>query len=268
MEPRCSVRRSVPDFGVDLLLVLLAAFGAGLVDAMAGGGGLIQLPALLSAYPATAPPILLGTNKFASIFGTGSAVLRFSRGVRIPWRTLAPLVPVVFATALGGAWFTTRLPPALFRPLVPVLLAVVLAYVLWRKDLGVRHAPVVHDRRGWSLGAAILGLVGFYDGFFGPGTGSFFMLLFVRLYGYDFLHSAASARLLNVATNLGALLYFGARVEILWALGAGMAVANVAGAAVGVGLAMRHGSGLVRRIFIVVVAALIARTAWQAYFAP
>ncbi len=258
----------MPDPGFDLLLVLLAAFGAGLVDAMVGGGGLIQLPALFSVYPATAPPILLGTNKFASVFGTSSAVLRFARSVRIPWRTLLPLLPVVFVAALGGARLATEVPPALFRPLVPVLLGVVLVYVLWRKDLGVQHQPVAHAGRRWLLAAGILGLVGFYDGFFGPGTGSFFMLVFVRLYGYDFLHSAASARLLNVATNVGALLYFGTRVEILWVLGAGMAVANVAGAAVGVGLAMRHGSGRVRRIFIVVVAALIVRTAWQAYFGP
>ncbi|MCE7901928.1 MAG: sulfite exporter TauE/SafE family protein [Gammaproteobacteria bacterium PRO9] len=268
MEGACSGQAPVPDAGFDLLLVLLAAFGAGLVDAMVGGGGLIQLPALLSAFPATAPPILLGTNKFASVFGTGSAVLRYARGVTIPWRTLAPLLPVVFFGALAGAWFATRVPPDLFRPLVPVLMAVVLAYVLWRKDLGVRHAPVVQDRRGWLLATGLLGLVAFYDGFFGPGTGSLLMLLFVRLHGYDFLHSAASARLLNVATNIGALLYFGTRVEILWTLGAGMAVANVVGAAVGVGIAMRHGSGLVRRIFVVVVAALIVRTAWQAYFGP
>ncbi|MEZ5565016.1 MAG: TSUP family transporter [Gammaproteobacteria bacterium] len=256
------------DPGIELLLVLLAAFGAGLVDAMVGGGGLIQLPALFSAFPATSPPILLGTNKFASVFGTSSAVLRFSRGLKIPWRTLAPLLPVVFLGALGGARLAVLVPPAVFRPLVPILLSGVLLYVLWHKNLGVHHAPIARGGWRWYMAAGILGLVGFYDGFFGPGTGSFFMLLFVRLFGYDFLHSAASARLLNVATNVGALLYFGASVDILWALGAGMAVANVAGAAVGVGLALRHGSGLVRRIFIVVVTVLILRTAWQAYFGP
>jgi hypothetical protein len=254
--------------GVDLLLVVTAAFAAGLVDAMVGGGGLIQLPALLTAYPATSPPVLLGTNKFASILGTGSAVLRFARRVHIPWRLLALLLPVVFLGALGGARLATQVPPAVFRPLVPVMLAVVLAYVLWRKDLGSTHAPLAVDRGRAVLAAALLGAVGFYDGFFGPGTGSFFMFLLVRLYGFDFLHSAASARVLNVATNAGALVWFGAQLELLWLVATLMAVANVAGAVVGSGLALRHGSAFVRRIFIVVVLALIARTAWQAYFAP
>lgn len=251
----------------DLLLVVLAAFGAGLVDAMVGGGGLIQLPALFTAYPATPPAILLGTNKFASIFGTGSAVLRFGRRVRIPWRMLLPLVPVVFLGALGGARVATVVPPEVFRPLVPVMLALVLAYVLWRKDLGARHAPGPFTRAQAVLAAALLGGVGFYDGFFGPGTGSFFMFLLVRLYGFDFLHSAASARVLNVATNAGALLWFGSQFELLWLVASLMAVANVGGAVLGSGLALKYGSGFVRRVFIGVVLVLIARTAWQAYFA-
>jgi hypothetical protein len=253
--------------GPDLVLIVAAAFGAGLVDAMVGGGGLIQLPVLLTAYPSTPPAILLGTNKLASLFGTGSAVLRFARGVRIPWRTLLPLVPVVFLGALGGARVATLVPPQVFRPLVPVMLAVVLIYVVWRKDLGAAHAPLAMTRGRTLLAAALLGAVGFYDGFFGPGTGSFFMFLLIRLYGFDFLHSAASARVLNVATNAGALLWFGSQLELLWLLAVLMAVANVSGAVVGTGLAMKHGSGFVRRVFIGVVLVLIARTAWQAYFA-
>jgi uncharacterized membrane protein YfcA len=250
----------------DLLLVVLAAFGAGLVDAMVGGGGLIQLPALLSAYPSTPPAVLLGTNKFASIFGTGSAVLRFARGVRIPWKMLLPLLPVVFLGALGGARVATLVPPAVFRPLVPVMLAVVLIYMLWHKDLGRNHAPLAITRSRAVAAAVLLGGVGFYDGFFGPGTGSFFMFLLIRLYGFDFLHSAASARVLNVATNAGALVWFGSQLELLWLVAILMAVANVSGAVVGTGLALKHGSGFVRRIFVGVVLALIARTAWQAYF--
>ncbi|MBL8199210.1 MAG: TSUP family transporter, partial [Chromatiales bacterium] len=152
----------------DLPLVVLAAFGAGLVDAMVGGGGLIQLPALLTAYPSTPPAVLLGTNKFASIFGTGSAVLRFARGVRIPWKMLLPLLPVVFLGALGGARVATLVPPAVFRPLVPVMLAVVLVYMLWHKDLGTNHAPLAITRRRAVAAAVLLGGVGFYDGFFGP----------------------------------------------------------------------------------------------------
>jgi uncharacterized membrane protein YfcA len=251
----------------DLLLVVLAAFGAGLVDAMVGGGGLIQLPALLTAYPSTPPAVLLGTNKFASIFGTSSAVVRFSRHVRVPWKTLLPLIPVVFLGALGGARVAMLVPPVVFRPLVPVMLTGVLVYVLWRKDLGASHEPLAVTRTRAIAAAVLLGGVGFYDGFFGPGTGSFFMFLLIRLYGFDFLHSAASARVLNAATNAGALVWFGSQLELLWLVASLMAIANVGGAMVGTGLALKHGSGFVRRIFVAVVLALIARTAWQAYVA-
>lgn len=250
----------------DLPLVVLAAFGAGLVDAMVGGGGLMQLPALLTAYPSTPPAVLLGTNKFASIFGTGSAVVRFARGVPIPWKMLLPLLPVVFLGALGGARVATLVPPAIFRPLVPLMLAIVLIYMLWNKNLGTSHAPLAITHGRAVAAALLLGGVGFYDGFFGPGTGSFFMFLMIRLYGFDFLHSAASARVLNVATNAGALIWFGSQLELLWLVAILMAVANVSGAVVGTSLALKHGSGFVRRIFFGVVLALIARTAWQAYF--
>ncbi len=251
----------------EFLLVIVAAFGAGLVDAMVGGGGLIQLPALFAGFPVTPPAVLLGTNKFASIFGTGCAVLRFARGVKIPWKLLLPLVPVVFLGALAGARVATLVPPAIFRPLVPVMLALVLLYTLWRKDLGSTHAPLAITRGRTVLAALLLGAVGFYDGFFGPGTGSFFMFLLIRIYGFDFLHSAASARVLNVATNAGALVWFGSQLELLWLVASLMAVANVSGAVLGTSLALRHGSGFVRRIFIAVVLVLIARTAWDAYFA-
>ena len=267
MPRACLVLDVVPEIPVEILLVIAAAFAAGLVDAMVGGGGLIQLPALLTAFPTTAPPVLLGTNKLASIFGTATAAVRFARGVRIPWRTLAPLVPVAFIGALGGARVATLVPAGVFRPLVPVMLAVVLFHVVSRKDLGALHAPVEITRGRGLLSALVLGAFGFYDGFFGPGTGSFFMFLLIRLYGFDFLHSAASARVLNVTSNAGALVYFGGHLELLWLAGALMAVANVSGAMLGAGLALRHGSGFVRRIFIVVVALLIVRTAWQAYFA-
>jgi uncharacterized membrane protein YfcA len=252
----------------DLLLILVAAFGAGIVDSMVGGGGLVQVPALFTVYPAVPPAVLLGTNKLASIFGTSSAVLRFARRVQIPWRTLLPLVPVVFLGGLAGALAATLVPPAVFRPLVPIMLAVVLVYVVARKNLGAAHAPLMLTRGTTLIAATLLLVVGFYDGFFGPGTGSFMMLLLIRFYRFDFIHSAASARVLNVAANAGGLVYFASQVKLLWLVGGLMAVANVSGALLGSSLALKHGSGFVRRVFIAVVTVLIARTAWDAYFAP
>jgi uncharacterized protein len=254
----------LPDLTLDLLLVLAAAFAAGTIDAMVGGGGLIQLPALFGLYPNVAPPVLLGTSKFAGIFGTASAVLRYAQRVTIPWRALLPLCVVVGVTSFGGARLATIVSPDVFRPLVPIMLAAVLIYMLRRKDLGGEHAPRRFTGFEHAVGALLAGAIGLYDGFFGPGTGSFLMFVFVRFYGYDFLHASAAARLLNVATNATALAYFGSRGLVMWQVGAGMAVCNVAGAMVGARWALRGGSGMVRKVFIAVVSLLILRTAWTA----
>ena len=249
----------------DLALVLVAAFAAGFIDAMVGGGGLIHLPALFAVYPNVAPPFLLGTSKFAGIFGTASAVARFARKISIPWRALLPLAVSVLLTSAAGAWVATRVSPDVFRPLVPLMLVAVLIYLVRRKDLGTDHAPRVFEGRHHLYGALLIAGIGFYDGFFGPGTGSFLMFVFVRLYGYDFLNAAACARVLNVATNVAALTYFASRGYVLWQVGLGMAICNVLGSLAGTRLALRGGSVLVRRIFIVVVSALILRTAWTAF---
>lgn len=256
----------MPEASLDLALVLIAAFGAGLIDAMVGGGGLVQLPALFAFYPNVAPATLLGTSKLAGIFGTASAVWRYATRVSIPWRALAPLAAYVLVASAAGALLATRVPAEVFRPLVPIMLGAVLIYTLWRKNLGATHEPREFSGRHHVIGALAIVAIGFYDGFFGPGTGSFLMFVFVRCYGYDFLHAGASARVLNVATNAAALFYFAARGHVLWHIGIAMAVCNVAGSIAGTRLALKGGSGLVRKAFIVVVSLLILRTAWVAVF--
>jgi uncharacterized membrane protein YfcA len=253
------------EFDAQLWIVLIAAFGAGLIDAMVGGGGLVQLPALFGTYPDVPPAQLLGTNKFSAIFGTASAVGRFARQLAIPWRALLPLGLIAFCGSFSGAFAATYTPPAVFRPLVPFLLVAVLIYSLRTKTLGEAHTPLGFAGRHHSVAVACIGAVGFYDGFFGPGTGSFLMLIFVRLYRFDFLHAAAAARVLNVATNAAALLWFGSGGAVLWQLGAAMAVCNIAGALLGARLALRGGTRLVRKVFVAVVAVLIVRTAWTAF---
>lgn len=248
----------------DWLLVLAGAFGAGLVDAMVGGGGLIQLPTLLATQPQIPPATLLGTSKFAGVFGTCSSLWRYARTVRIPWEVVLPCCLLAAIASAGGAAMASHVPPAVFRPLVPVLLSAVLAYTLVRRDFGHAHRPqsLTGGRRIFLFVA--VALIGMYDGFFGPGTGSFLMLLFVRVLGYDFLHAAASARAVNVATNAAALGWFLPRGEWLPVVALGMAVLNVTGAQVGTRLALKHGAGFVRGAFIVVVTALILKTGWDA----
>jgi hypothetical protein len=234
---------------------------------MAGGGGLIQLPALFAAYPVTPQATLLGTGKLAGLAGTASAAARYLRHVRLDRPLVIVASAAAFFAALGGAWIATLVPELHFRALVPVLLSAVLVYTLLHRDFGREHRPRRIGRHGRALAAAGAGAIGLYDGFFGPGTGSFLMFLFVRVFGMDFLHASASAKVVNAAANLAAILLFGLTGEIFWLLGLAMAACNVLGALLGTHLAIRHGSGFVRSIFILVVGCLIAKTAWDA-FAP
>src|SRR3954469_8512670 len=228
--------------GLDIAMVLLAAFGAGCIDAMVGGGGLIQLPALFAVFPNSAPPFLLGTSKFAGIFGTASAVARFAAKVHIPWRSLAPLTLLVLIASVSGALLATVVAPDVFRPLVPLMLAAMLLYMLFRPNLGTEHIPKHFSGSHHVLATALIVAIGFYDGFFGPGTGSLLMFVFVRFYGFDYLRASACARVLNVATNAAALVYFAAHGYVYWMVGIAMAVCNVAGATVGTRMALRGGS--------------------------
>jgi uncharacterized membrane protein YfcA len=244
--------------------VLTAAFGAGFVDAMVGGGGLIMVPALFAAFPRELPATVLGTGKVASICGTATAVARYARSVRIQWRLLLPAAALALVFSLLGAHVVTRVPVQTFRALVPLLLSTVAVYTLMHRDFGEQHAPRAMTGGRWWLAVLMIGAIGFYDGFFGPGTGSFFMFMFVRVFGFDFLRAAAAARLLNVATNGAALLLFASRVELLWLYGLLMAVCNVAGSLLGTRLALKRGARFVRLVFLAVVATLIAKTAWDA----
>jgi uncharacterized membrane protein YfcA len=251
---------------MELLIVCLAAFLAGLVDSIVGGGGLIQLPALFATYPTAPPALLLGTNKCASIWGTAFAAAQYGRRVRLDWAVLMPAAATALVGAAAGAWAVTQLDGGFLRKLLPFILLGVLVYTLARKNLGEVHAPR-HSRRGAMLIAcSIGGLLGWYDGFFGPGTGSFFIFLLVRFLGYDFLNASAGAKLLNVATNLAALALFTAKGHVWWQVGGVMALANVAGSLIGSRLALRHGAGFVRWVFIAVVGLLILKTGHDAFW--
>ena len=250
---------------MDLLIVAAASLLAGLVDSIVGGGGLILIPALFATYPGAAPATLFGTNKSASVWGTSIATVQYARRVQMRWRVMGPAAGAAFVGSFVGAWVVTVIDPAFLRKLLPVILLAVLLYTLAKKDLGRVHAPR-HDVRRETLLACGIGLVlGWYDGFFGPGTGSFFIFLFVRLLGYDFINASASAKLLNVATNIAAIALFASKGHIWWQVGAVLAVANVAGSLIGTRLALKHGAGFVRGVFIVVVGVLILKTGYDAF---
>ncbi|MDB5852219.1 MAG: hypothetical protein JWR22_260 [Herminiimonas sp.] len=249
----------------EIAVLALAAFFAGMIDAVVGGGGLIQIPALFAALPGAPPAMLLGTSKLAGIWGTAAAAVGFSRKVKVEWSTAAPAAAAAFLFAFAGAYTVTRIPPDFIRKLLPFVLVAVALYTLSRKDFGRIHAPL-HAGSREKLAAILVGsAIGFYDGFFGPGTGSFLVFLFVRFFGFDFLGASAVAKVVNVACNLAALLWFGYSGNLLWQVGAVMAVFNVLGSLTGTRLAIKHGSGFVRRIFLVVVSGLILKTSYDAF---
>ena len=250
---------------MELVLISLASLLAGGIDSIVGGGGLILVPALFAVYPTTAPATLFGTNKSASVWGTSIATVQYSRRVQMRWAVLLPAAGAALAGSFIGAWVVTLIDPTFLRRLLPFILLAVLLYTLAKKDQGRTHAPRHTPGRETALACAIGAVIGWYDGFFGPGTGSFFIFLFVRLLGYDFLNASASAKLLNVATNLAAIALFAMKGHVWWKIGLVMAVANVAGSLIGTRLALKHGAGFVRGVFIVVVGALILKTGYDAF---
>ena len=250
---------------MELLTLSVASLLAGFVDSIVGGGGLILVPALFAVFPSTHPATLFGVNKGASVWGTAVATVQYARRVDLRWAAMLPAAAAGFAGSLGGAWLATIMAAGFLRKALPFVLLAVLLYTLAKKDLGRHHTPRFSGRAE-MLAACSIGLVlGFYDGFFGPGTGSFFVFLFVRWLGYDFLNASASAKLLNTATNLAALALFAWKGHVWWHFALTMAVANVLGSLLGTRLALKHGAGFVRLVFLVVVSALILKTGFDAF---
>jgi uncharacterized membrane protein YfcA len=249
----------------DFALLAVAAFVAGLVDAVVGGGGLIQIPAIFAVFPKEVPATLLGTNKLASMCGTTVAAVKYARRVQVAWSAAAPAAIAAFVMAFAGAWTVTRVPADFVRSLLPLILLAVAVYTFKKKDFGSVHAPLHSGMTERLLAMGVGAFIGFYDGFFGPGTGSFLLFLFVRFFGFDFLGASAAAKVVNVACNVSALIWFGYSGHLIWKLAALMAVCQVAGSLIGTRLALKHGSGFVRKLFLVVVSLLIVKTAYDSF---
>lgn len=253
----------VPSFPA-LALLMLAALLAGFIDAVVGGGGLITVPALMIGLPAGTPlPTLLGTNKVVAVTGTTMAAGKFVRSGALAWREMVAPVLASALGAMGGVWLTYRVHGDFLRPVMLGLLVAMLVFTLLKPDLGHLHAPRygLHHQRG--LATLIAMALGFYDGFFGPGTGSLLIFLFVAILGFDFLRASALAKGVNWASNITAMGLFVWQGSWIPSVAAGMAVANGVGGYLGAHVALNKGSRWVRGVFIAVVGVLILRLGWQ-----
>lgn len=250
----------------DWLMLLPAAAAAGWVDAVVGGGGLIVLPTLLLVAPGLAPQTALGTNKLAAVAGTATAAATFARKVPLQWRLLIPAAVLAAITAAAGAAAVALIDRDLFIPIVLVVLIGVAIFVTARPSIGITLATHPPSRRKVVLVVALAaGLIGAYDGLLGPGTGTFLIITFATLLGTEFVRAAAMAKVINCGSNIGALIYFGATGHVLWALGAAMALANIAGALLGSRMALDRGAEFVRAVLLVVVGAMVIRLGWQQF---
>ena len=249
-----------------LALLVFAAGLAGFVDAAVGGGGLIQLPALLLAVPGQPIPTLLGTNKAVSVTGTTFAAAQFLRSRVLPWREMvAPVFAALAGSAAGVAvaYFVQGRFDAYSRPLIVFLMVAMLGFTLLRPDLGRLHAPRFGLQHQRALAVAIGGVMGFYDGFFGPGMGTLLIFLFVAILGFDFLRASALAKSVNWASNAAAVVLFLSQGSWLPAVALCMAVANGLGGFLGARTALAKGNRWLRLVFIAVVSLLTLRLGWQ-----
>jgi len=253
-----------------LVLVIIAAFGAGWIDAVVGGGGLLQLPALL-LIPGILPVQALATNKLASLAGTTTSATTYYRRAKPDLRTAVPMALIALAGSFGGAAVAIVLPASAFKPIIVVALLAVAIFTAFRPEMGAATKLRFQGHRHHVAAGATGLLIGFYDGLIGPGTGTFLVITLVALMGYDFLQSSAKAKIVNFATNLGALLLFIPHGAVLWLFGAILAVANVGGSYLGSRMAIARGSTFIRVVFLIVVVLLIGKLGvdvWNENIAP
>ncbi|TGE18882.1 sulfite exporter TauE/SafE family protein [Hymenobacter elongatus] len=248
-----------------LLLLCLFAFLAGFVDSVVGGGGLIQLPAMLLLLKGVPVPTILGTGKVSSLAGTSAAFRRYAGQVPIRWRAVGAAAVAAGMFSFAGARIVSLMPADLLRPLVLGLLVVIAIYTFWRKDFGAIHAPRLPAHKEPYYGILIGVVLGFYDGFFGPGTGSFLLFAFVGLFGYDFITASASAKLVNIATNVASVAFFAFTHQILYKIALPMAACNMLGSALGAKMALKRGTAFVRGLFLVVVCGIILKLGYDTF---
>ncbi len=250
---------------VEIILLCIAAFCAGFVDAIVGGGGLIQTPAGLILLPDKPVATVIGTLKIPAFSGTFFASLQYAKRVKLKWGLLIFMLPIAFTASCTGSWLLTRVSNAFMKPVLLVVLILVGLYTYMNKNFGI-HTEKTHSRNRRIIYCLLISaVIGFYDGFIGPGTGSFLVLIFIGLLGFDFLNASAHAKFVNLATNLGSILFFTLSGKIIFQIAIPMAVCNAIGGILGARMAILKGNRFIKIFFLIVVTATIIRFAWDIF---
>jgi uncharacterized protein len=241
------------------ILLLIAAFGAGFVDAIIGGGGLIQLPAIMLSLPGKELPLIFGTNKLAGFAGTAVATVRYLQKTKVLAAAIVPAILTAIPAAFLGAYAVKGIDKEILKPVVIVLFTLVAVYTFVKKDFGVSKPKEISSRRKIVLSLFTGIIIGFYDGFFGPGTGSFLIFIYIILFGFEFMQASAHAKTVNCVTNIGALALFIYHGDVAYAIALPVAVMNIIGSLIGSTLAIKKGSGFIRVFYICVVSLFIVK---------
>lgn len=250
-----------------IIILCIAAFAAGFVDAIVGGGGLIQMPVALITLPFESVSTVAGTLKIPSFSGTALAFVQYAKRVSIRWKVTALMCVIALACSYTGSWLLTLTSNAFMKPVLLFVLAGIAVYTYVKKDLGAVKRVALTEKKIFFYSILISLVIGFYDGFIGPGAGSFFILAFISILRFDFLEASAHAKVVNLATNLGSIFLFFLKGKILWIYALPMALCNAAGALVGAKMAMMRGNRFIRIVFLVVIIATLLRFAWDVFFA-
>jgi uncharacterized protein len=247
----------------ELLILLPLAFVAGAINAAVGGGGLIQIPGLYTVLPTFSPAQIMGIDKLSSVMGHAMSVRQYAKNMSLPWRLMLPTGLTAFVGAYTGVRMLDLMPIHWMRPIIIVVLAVMLAYTWYKPSFGNQDSSHEPTRADLFKGALLGFALGFYDGFIGPGTGSFLLFLFVRFFHFDFLRATACAKVVNFGTNAATLVFLIPAGMVAYRLAIPLGIAAILGSIVGTRLAMKGGNQWIRRLFLTLAIALLCKLVWE-----
>lgn len=248
-----------------IIILCLASFVAGFIDAIVGGGGLIQTPVALILLPNVSIASIIGTLKIPGFSGTSIATIQYLKKVKVNWQLFSIMAIVSFIFAFLGSSLLNVMRNDFMKPLLLMILVLLLLYTYFKKDFGQFITSKLTKKQQYLVAIAISMILGFYDGFIGPGTGSLLIIAFIAFLGFDFLQSSAYAKLVNLATNIGSITLFVIEGKIIWSIAIPMAICNATGAWLGARLAISKGNQFIRIFFLIIATIMLLRFGYDVF---